>query len=198
MSRSDLSFPRGLASAAGTFTQIEHTGGVPTLVLGLLSPGHTAGDVVCARFDPADARAVAELLQAGADQVEIERRRATGEPPKRVRWTRFMGRPPAHIRLVYRPTRWGNPYKIGSTAWRPTADGRWDKGPDLVPLTREGAIDCFRWSVVNDDHMVAEIRRELAGYDLACSCSLDVPCHADVLLEIANGAGEVSGVGRAA
>ncbi len=33
----------------------------------------------------------------------------------------------------------------------------------------------------------AEIRAELAGKDLACWCPLDQPCHADVLLEIANG-----------
>ncbi len=30
------------------------------------------------------------------------------------------------------------------------------------------------------------IRNELAGSDLACWCPLDQPCHADVLLEIAN------------
>ncbi|EUA64977.1 hypothetical protein I542_5155 [Mycobacteroides abscessus 1948] len=30
------------------------------------------------------------------------------------------------------------------------------------------------------------IRRELRGHDLACWCPLDQPCHADVLLEIAN------------
>jgi hypothetical protein len=32
-----------------------------------------------------------------------------------------------------------------------------------------------------------EIRRDLAGHDLACWCPLDHPCHADVLLELANG-----------
>jgi hypothetical protein len=32
----------------------------------------------------------------------------------------------------------------------------------------------------------AKIRRHLAGKDLACWCPLDQPCHADVLLEIAN------------
>ncbi|ETX26587.1 DUF4326 domain-containing protein [Roseivivax isoporae] len=32
----------------------------------------------------------------------------------------------------------------------------------------------------------AEIIRELRGKDLACWCPLDQPCHADVLLEIAN------------
>jgi hypothetical protein len=28
---------------------------------------------------------------------------------------------------------------------------------------------------------------ELRGHDLACWCKLDEPCHADVLLELANG-----------
>jgi hypothetical protein len=32
----------------------------------------------------------------------------------------------------------------------------------------------------------AEARRELRGRDLACWCSLDGPCHADVLLKVAN------------
>lgn len=33
---------------------------------------------------------------------------------------------------------------------------------------------------------VADVRRELAGRDLACWCGLDQECHADVLLEVAN------------
>lgn len=33
---------------------------------------------------------------------------------------------------------------------------------------------------------VDDIRAELAGRDLACWCALDQPCHADVLLELAN------------
>ena len=32
----------------------------------------------------------------------------------------------------------------------------------------------------------AALRRELAGRDLACWCPLGQPCHADVLLELAN------------
>ena len=32
----------------------------------------------------------------------------------------------------------------------------------------------------------AEMRRRGAGKDLACWCPLDAPCHADVLLELAN------------
>jgi hypothetical protein len=33
---------------------------------------------------------------------------------------------------------------------------------------------------------IADARRELRGRDLACYCPLDEPCHADVLLEVAN------------
>jgi hypothetical protein len=30
------------------------------------------------------------------------------------------------------------------------------------------------------------VRAELGGLDLACWCPLDGPCHADVLLDVAN------------
>lgn len=36
---------------------------------------------------------------------------------------------------------------------------------------------------------LGEIKRELRGKDLACWCPLGQPCHADVLLELANGKG---------
>ncbi|MEV8195072.1 DUF4326 domain-containing protein [Rhodococcus pyridinivorans] len=34
---------------------------------------------------------------------------------------------------------------------------------------------------------IAEVREYLAGLDLTCWCPRDQPCHADILLEIANG-----------
>jgi hypothetical protein len=45
--------------------------------------------------------------------------------------------------------------------------------PDIVP-----------WPLPPTAH---EIRTELRGKTLACWCALGAPCHADVLLEIANG-----------
>ncbi len=33
---------------------------------------------------------------------------------------------------------------------------------------------------------IDEAKRELRGCDLACYCPLDEPCHADVLLAVAN------------
>jgi len=34
--------------------------------------------------------------------------------------------------------------------------------------------------------MTSDVQRELRGKDLACWCPLDQPCHADILLEVAN------------
>ncbi len=75
-------------------------------------------------------------------------------------------------------------------------------------MTREECVDLYRaallyptqWLRLRDPktHEVLtmeHVRRELRGHDLACWCPLDdadgnpVPCHADVLLEIANGNG---------
>lgn len=67
---------------------------------------------------------------------------------------------------------------------------------------RGAAVDAFKgwlrgedWGIPQGqtrESMAAKrvvIRRslhELTGKDLACWCSLDAPCHADVLLELAN------------
>lgn len=64
---------------------------------------------------------------------------------------------------VGRPTKWGNPYRrpLSSDAVRMYAQ----KPPQAAILEIE----------------------QLRGKDLACWCPLDQPCHADVLLELANG-----------
>lgn len=74
-------------------------------------------------------------------------------------------------------------------------DVRWGTRAELVELFRltlaaptPGMLAA--WPSRNGRFMpvnVGDIRRELAGRDLACWCRLDQPCHADVLLELANG-----------
>jgi len=57
------------------------------------------------------------------------------------------------------------------------------------PLTKQQAVDHFReWLAKTPAglDMAAAAREQLRGKDLACWCGLDQPCHADVLLEIAN------------
>ena len=45
--------------------------------------------------------------------------------------------------------------------------------------------------IANPENIV-RVRHELAGHDLACWCPLDSPCHADVLLELANADADIS------
>lgn len=93
---------------------------------------------------------------------------------------------------VARPSRWGNPYVVVERA------GRWDVlGPsgrviDTATTARAAralAVAEFRTAVLHGRRTVppvTTIRDRLKGLDLACWCPLDGPCHADVLLELAN------------
>src|SRR5437588_8033644 len=89
--------------------------------------------------------------------------------PRRFQRSRRKGaRLPANVVVVTRPTKWGNPHPL--TLGRAEAVRRYDD--DLL---------AGRLSVTVDD-----AKRELRGRDVACYCPLDEPCHADVLLRVAN------------
>lgn len=85
---------------------------------------------------------------------------------------------------VARPNRWGNPFVVRHEV----LDGPNDA--DEVGTNHE-AVCCFRDMLSNPvlaadyDYPIAEIST-LHGKNLACWCALDAPCHADVLLEMAN------------
>lgn len=90
--------------------------------------------------------------------------------PKRIQRSRSKGwrMPPGAI-YVGRPGKWGNPYQ--------TADGfrRWLEGdPEM-----QGACEDRRQVILRDIE-------QLRGHDLACWCPPDYPCHADVLIALAN------------
>lgn len=106
--------------------------------------------------------------------------------PRRIQQRRTKGwRKPEGAVAVGRGTRWGNPYRVGDRI------GSVDFGPAGTTIeTSAQAVDLFRRRVVGSwrhDKRRAVIA-ELAGKDLMCWCPLDQPCHADVLLELANGA----------
>ena len=115
--------------------------------------------------------------------------------PVRIQRKRTKGwKMPPNTVYVGRPTKWGNPFKIGEVTHVLHRSGAWPY---------EIYADSFH--VVNADHAVRLFKHamkahpdwrherwesgdpsELRGKDLACWCPLDLPCHADVLLEIAN------------
>jgi hypothetical protein len=73
------------------------------------------------------------------------------------------------------------------------ADGTPYENPDEA---RAMAIRDFEmWLGVSPlgEAMAARAKAELRGKDLACWCRLDQPCHADVLIELANASPETTG-----
>ena len=101
--------------------------------------------------------------------------------PERIQLRRTKGwRLPPNTINVARPTAWGNPFVVGSIDHR--------TGERIVD--RAHAVRLFeeRWFGISFAGLsMAEIASdELRGFNLACWCPLDQPCHADVLLRVAN------------
>lgn len=85
---------------------------------------------------------------------------------------------------VGRPSGWGNPFKPGEVYRFMDAQGEWAIG---VAGDRASCVSLFRRFILGRTDVHDQVRAELGGRDLACWCSPDQPCHADVLLELANG-----------
>jgi hypothetical protein len=64
------------------------------------------------------------------------------------------------------------------------------KGRYVAVPIREEAVARHQEYVLASPDLQEKVRRELRGKKLACWCALDEPCHADVLLEIANAEGD--------
>ena len=114
--------------------------------------------------------------------------------PERIQLRRTRGwRKPEGAIVVARPTKWGNPWRVGDAV-----------GVDLdaeryrhvaATITPEVAVALYRSALIHVPNervivglwvTVDDAIRELAGHDLACWCPLGQPCHADVLLALAN------------
>lgn len=87
--------------------------------------------------------------------------------------------PPNTVK-VDRSTPWGNPFRVGTDGTQTECVARFAR------LLEGEQNDSF----TNAERAQAQLIRgrlpELAGKDLACWCALDAPCHADVLLRLAN------------
>lgn len=88
---------------------------------------------------------------------------------------------------VARPARWSNPWRIGAPLdWLIPEGGKGplEKAAPGAIVTREIAIEQFRRWVSGS--AIQDIQTDLRGKNLACWCKPGEPCHADVLLELAN------------
>lgn len=127
--------------------------------------------------------------------------------PCRIQRKRTKGwRMPENAVYVGRPTKWGNPFgrwylrfhfglDVAVALYREMARGVWN--PTLLRDYMDVVVntayrDQHEWRQRMGGHPLEIMRAELGGKDLACWCPLvdkngnKVPCHADVLLELAN------------
>ena len=86
-----------------------------------------------------------------------------------------------------RPGKWGNPFRVGGW-FRWEVDGTWSEAPrsgaaGYVEIAdRAMAVEWFARLMETRPVDLAELR----GKNLACWCRPGEPCHADVLLRLAN------------
>ena len=107
---------------------------------------------------------------------------------ERIQRKRSRGwRMPEGSVYVGRPSKWGNPYRVGG--WKPCgcrSAGECDHNM-FVCDTPDEAVSAYRdwvgcWSERSRREMVEALRAK----NLVCWCPLDRPCHANVLLRLAN------------
>jgi hypothetical protein len=92
--------------------------------------------------------------------------------PQRIQLRRTKGwRKPENTVVVARPSRFGNPYRVGRDGTAAECVAKFEQ------LLAKNI-----WTEPN----LTSIREELRGRNLACWCREGSPCHASVLLRIAN------------
>jgi hypothetical protein len=124
--------------------------------------------------------------------------------PVRIQLRRTKGwRKPAGAIVVSRPSKWGNPYRVGSCSRVECYDKRQHWHAYDNAGNSSGCYTERRWAAecaVNlysvralGPALCLAVFEELQGHDLACWCPLTnddgsrFPCHADYLLGLADG-----------
>lgn len=141
---------------------------------------------------PASARDVRSPGQDGGG-------RGTPPSPRRIQRRGSKGwKMPGNTVYVGRPSKWGNPFKVSKLVsaakcvriYRAWLTGTFTE-KSLERIIGQG-VKCPAQPLAILPYLLArgilreKARTELRGKNLACWCRLDRPCHADVLLEIAN------------
>ncbi len=117
--------------------------------------------------------------------------------PERICRRRTKGwRLPPNTVCVTRPGKWGNPFRVGGWfKWRP--DERPPQKHFRIAWTESDAPNAVGYTQIRDNPMAIqwfketltrnpEDLKELRGKNLACWCEIGHPCHAEVLLRVAN------------
>lgn len=100
--------------------------------------------------------------------------------PLRIQRKRTKGwRTPPNTVYVGRGSKWANPHRALLTV-------TWSAGGSFRRMNAEEVVERYRQDLpflLASAHLDVS---ELRGKNLMCWCELGTPCHADVLLEVAN------------
>jgi hypothetical protein len=139
-----------------------------------------------------DAPARREGIAARA-RLQLAEASASAGLPERVRRSRRKGdRAPLDAVYVGRPTAWGNPF-VHATTPQLAVDAYARLLAPVPPqhfICEGGGLSLASNRAGGDPELARDfVLRHLhllRGKRLACWCALDAPCHADVLLQLAN------------
>lgn len=111
--------------------------------------------------------------------------------PVRIQRKRTKGwKMPPNTVSVTRPGKWGNPFTCG-----PAFESETVKIPEVTQADAVALYRTYLERALANHASTREALAELRGKNLACWCRLGDPCHAEVLLEIANSA-DVEGASK--
>lgn len=95
--------------------------------------------------------------------------------PKRIQRKRIKGwRLPENTVCINRPTRWGNPFKVGQL-----------KTP-MSAMSLDEVLLCYETYLKQKLEINPNFLTPLRGKDLACFCKENEPCHGDILIKYSN------------
>lgn len=95
---------------------------------------------------------------------------------------------PNGLPIVYvgRPSKWGNPFKVGEAIWNPKSE----TVALITPKNIEECVELFKIymekGLKEKETWMSKDLHELESKNLSCWCKVGAKCHADILLELAN------------
>jgi hypothetical protein len=111
--------------------------------------------------------------------------------PQRIQLRRSKGwKMPGNTVKIDRTTKWGNPFLVTPEVTREQSIAFYEKMIAGKPA-KDGPLSVAEQRELRETILAGV--GELKGKNLACWCSLDGPCHGDVLLKLANPDGKRGG-----
>jgi len=94
---------------------------------------------------------------------------------------------PNGLPIVYagRPSKWGNPFKVGDTITKSIQYKNSVRIWNIKLKTIRQVLKYYNEAITDNELLNLDLS-DLKGKNLSCWCKIGEPCHADILLKLAN------------